>query len=102
MSMSRRPFMMGILMGPMVLWMAHGAMTSNNGLSGSALAAFIGAHVLIGLVIIGGGVFAARLSPQARDLIDRLHRPSIKHVMWMLVGAAAAATAVHLSLHGIA
>jgi hypothetical protein len=95
-----KPFIMGMLMAVMMLWMLHGQLTAN-ALSGAALATFVGVHILMLVVVIGGSLFAARLSPRLRRLIDRLHRPSLQHVGWMLVGALTAAGSVHLTIHGV-
>ena len=96
-----RPLAMGLLMGPMMLWMIHGQMTGT-AQSGWAAAAFIGAHLVIFAVIVSGAVFAARLSPRLQTILARLHRPSLKHFGAMLLGAVTSALAVHLWLHGIA
>lgn len=94
------PIGMGLIMGPMMLWMLHDQLTGQ-GTSPLAVAAFVGAHVLILLVVIGAGLFAARLSPGMREKLDRLHRPSWGHIGKMLASAAAAALIIHLVLHGV-
>ena len=94
-----KPMIMGALMGVMMLWMLHGALMGD-GVRGWALIAFVAAHVVLAAVVIAAGLFAARLSPRARMLIDRLHRPSLRHVGVMLLAAAASAGVIHLILHG--
>ncbi len=89
------PVAMGLIMGPMVLWMIHGAATGN-GLSGWALLAFVGAHLVVVGVILGAGIVAARLAPGLRH---RRHRPSLGHVGLMGASAVASASLVHL-IHG--
>ncbi|MEJ6640689.1 MAG: hypothetical protein QNL58_10210 [Octadecabacter sp.] len=96
---STKPVIMGSVMGPMMMWMLHGAMTGN-GVTGWALVAFLGAHVALIAVVMSGVVFAARLSPRAKTFIDRLHRPSLHHVAIMSVSALAISGAVHLVAHG--
>lgn len=96
-----RPLAMGLLMGPMMLWMIHGQMTGTAP-SGWAAAAFIGAHLVILAAVVSGAVFAARMSPRLQTFAARLHRPSLKHFGAMLSGAAMSALAVHFWLHGIA
>jgi hypothetical protein len=61
----------------------------------------IGVHLLLINAVIMGGLFAARLSPSLKRLIDRLHRPSFGHFFAMLVGAIGSAGIVHLALHGV-
>ncbi|MDB4213852.1 hypothetical protein N9741_03170 [Octadecabacter sp.] len=96
---STKPAIIGAVMGPMMMWMLHGAMTGN-GVTGWALAAFLGAHVALIAVVISGAVFAARLSPRAKAFIDRLHHPSLHHVAVMLASALAVSGAVPLVAHG--
>lgn len=87
-------------MGLMMLWMLHGQLTGQD-VSLVALTAFVAAHVVVLLVIIGAGVFAARLSPSIRGKLDRLHRTSWGHMGKMLASATATALAIHLFLHGV-
>ena len=96
---STKPVIMGAVLGPMVMWMLHGAMTGNS-VTGWALAAFLGAHVAMAAVVISGAVFAARFSPRAKHVIDRLHRPSLHHAAVMLASALAVSGAVHLVAYG--
>lgn len=100
MMISYRPLAMGLLMGPMMLWMIHGQMTGS-AQSGWAAAAFVGAHLLILAAIVAGAVFAARLSPRMHAVSARLHRPSLAHLGAMLSGFAISGLVVHFLLHGI-
>ena len=102
MKIAYRPLAMGALMGAMMLWMLHGVLTGESTLSGPALAIFVGMHLALAVVLIGAALFAARLSPQLRALLARLHRPSLHHLLWMLAGATGAMTLTHFTLHGIA
>lgn len=94
-----KPIIMGGLMGVMMLWMLHGALTGG-GVTGWALVAFVGAHVALVLVALAATVFAARLSPRVRDLMARVHRPSWRHVGAMSGSAAVVTAAIHVGLHG--
>lgn len=96
-----KPLVMGLLMGFMMVWMAHSALTGGGTMGATALIGFAAAHVVLIAVILGAAVFAARLSPRAKGWIDRLHRPSLHHVGHMLIGAAIAFGSVHLAIHGM-
>ena len=100
MMIAYKPLGMGLLMGPMMLWMIHGQMTGT-AQSGWAIAAFVGAHLLIIAVLVTGAVFAARLSPRMHAVLDRLHRPSLAHLAGMLMGLAISGLVVHFWLHGV-
>lgn len=93
------PFFMGALMGPMMLAMLHGQLTSD-GVGGTALLIFLAAHLVLGAIAIAGTVFALRLSPKWRARLDRLHRPSLHHLGAMAGTAAVSALGVHLIVHG--
>jgi hypothetical protein len=95
------PITMGALMGLMMLWMLHGALTGN-GTSAMALVIFIGAHLLGVALLLGAVFFAARLAPQLQVQLNRLHRLSVRHVGLMLGSASTAIAAVHLAIHGMA
>lgn len=95
-----KPIIMGALMGLMMLWMMHGALTGQSDLGLGALVVFVVAHVAIVLVLIGLAMFGARLSPKLRAWTGRLHRPSYAHLIVMLAGAVVAVGAAHLLLHG--
>ncbi|MCF2869659.1 hypothetical protein L0664_01150 [Octadecabacter sp. G9-8] len=94
-----KPVIMGGLMGLMMMWMLHGAVTGD-GMAAGALIAFVGAH--LALVVIAGAVIWAgtRFSPRVVRVLSRLHRPSRSHVMVMLASAIVVAGVVHLSAHG--
>lgn len=94
-----KPAMMGALMGLMMVWTLHGALTGG-GVSGWALAAFVTAHVAVAAVLVGAAVFASRLSPRLRAWIARLHRPSFRHAGAMLGCAACTFGTLHLFAHG--
>lgn len=94
------PVLMGSAMGLMMLWMLHGALTGEGAMGAGALVVFVGAHVVIAAVAILAVVFAARLSERANGWLNRLHRPSLRHVGLMLGSAALSAGAVHLIAHG--
>ncbi len=93
------PIAMGLVMGPMMLWMLHGMLTGD-GPAGLALLAFVGAHIVVASVVLITGLFAASLSPSLRARLDRLHRPSLRHVGLMLGAALTMALIVHLVVHG--
>ena len=97
---TKKPILIGLIMGPVMLWMLHRMLTGDTGgYTGAALLAFAGLHVLLGAVVFVGAIFAARLSPGARDWMDRLHRPKPAHFALMLLSAGFSAGVVHLSLH---
>ena len=97
MSIEKRPLAMGMLMAPMMLWMLQGWLTDTGGAPASAALIFVLAHVALVLVALVGGLVALRLSPRARALLNRLHRPSASHVLSMIAGVAGV---VHLVAHG--
>ena len=84
------PWIMGALMGPMLLMMAHGPLVT--GTTPVALISFVLAH----LAVIAGLVFALSRWPALRR---RLHRPSFGHLSRMVFAALTSATVVHL-IHG--
>lgn len=91
---------MGAAMGLMMLWMLHGAMTSQSETSALALILFVGAHVAVVAILLIGGLFAARSTGPMQRLLKRLHRPSLSHISAMLTGMIIAAGCAHLTLHG--
>ncbi len=101
MNIAYRPFSMGILMGLMMLWILHRQLTGGSDVTAAAAIAFIGAHVVFALVLIGGGVFATRLSPRTSAWISRLHRPSARQIVWILCGAILAVSLIHVTAHGL-
>lgn len=96
----KKPVIMGGLMGLMMLWMLHGAVTGG-GVTGWALVAFVGVHVALVLIAGLAAVFAARLSPKVQELLARVHRPSVRHIGAMLGTAVVVIATVHVSAHGI-
>jgi hypothetical protein len=94
------PLTMGFGMGLMMLWMVHRQLTSADALGLSALATFIGAHVLVALVVLALPVWVATRIPRLHALLSRVHIPNLKHIVLMLAGAVSAALFTHLWLHG--
>lgn len=94
------PLIMGLLMGPMMLWMLHGVLTGG-GVSTVAALVFVGMHVVAVLVALGTAFWAARLSPRMRAWLTRVHRPSARHAAVMLGSAAVAALLTHSIVHGL-
>ena len=92
---------MGALMGVMMLWMLHGAISGGNTVGAMALIGFIGAHVALLLIALGAGVFAARMSPRLQGWIDQMHKPSLPHVGAMFGTAVVFIGVVHLAGHGL-
>jgi hypothetical protein len=95
-----KPVIMGGLMG-LMMWMLHGAMSGGDTLGAMALIGFAAAHVVLLLIGIGAALFAASLSPRVRDWINRLHKPSLHHVVAMFGSAIAVFGIGHLSAHGL-
>lgn len=95
------PIILGALMGLMMMWMLHVALTGESGVTGWALIAFGAAHVAIAFIIIFAVIIAARISPRSHAWINRLHRPSLRHVSAMLGSAVFVAGALHLGVHGM-
>ncbi|MDX8350804.1 hypothetical protein [Cognatiyoonia sp. IB215182] len=96
-----KPLVMGVLMGLMMLWMVHGQINGETSLSGIAVITFVGVHILFAAAIIGAGLFVTRLSPAARQWLHNLHRPSLRHLGIMLLGAPLSACSVHIWIHGL-
>lgn len=94
-----KPVIMGSLMGLMMMWMLHGALTGGT-MAAGALLAFVAAHVLIAGVLAGVVWLGVRLSPRMQKFAARLHRPSLHHIGAMFGSAAVVAGAVHLVAHG--
>lgn len=95
-----KPLIMGGLMGLMMMWMLHGALTGEGTMGGGALVVFIAAHIVLGALILLAAVFASRLSPRTKALAERLHRPSLRHIAAMLASALFTGAIVHLLAHG--
>lgn len=96
----RKPALMGSLMGLMMLAMVHLMMTSESNLAGTALVAFVGAHLALVLGLVAISWWAIRFSPALRARISKLHRPDTAHITVMLIAALLAAGLSHLALHG--
>ncbi|MEN8841140.1 MAG: hypothetical protein ABF254_05320 [Octadecabacter sp.] len=96
-----KSMIMGGLMGLMMMWMLHGALTGEGAIGAGALITFVAAHFVLAAVVLGGALFAARLSPRARVVLERLHRPSLPHVAAMLGSAVLVAVALHFGIHGL-
>lgn len=92
------PYVMGGLMGPMMLWMMHDSLMSGAALSWGVIG-FIAAHVAVFGVVVIVAVFGARLNPRLRMILSRLHRPSGAHLAQMMVAAVLSASLVHFSVH---
>ena len=93
-----RPLAMGVAMGLMMLWMVHGIVTGNSALAGPASVLFVLAHLAVPLLILGLGVFAARMSPRLYARLPRLRRPSLPHIATMFAGAAGGAALAHVAI----
>lgn len=94
-----KPAITGGLMGLMMMWMLNGALTGD-GMAAGALIAFVAAHVVIVLVVIGAVWAGTRLSPRLQRMTARLHRPSITHFAVMLMSAGVVAGTLHIVAHG--
>ena len=95
-----KPIVMGGAMGLMMLWMIHGVLTDNTNMGTMALLMFAGAHVAIALIFVIVGMWATRFAPSLRKRIERLHRPSLRHVLTMVSAALVVMAFTHLTLHG--
>lgn len=95
-----KPVLMGLAMGPMMLWMLHGQLTGSDTRGGWALLVFFAAHVAVLCAVAGAAVFAAHLSPAMRDRLARMHRPSLAHLGLMGIGVLISGAAVHVVVHG--
>ena len=94
------PLTMGFGMGLMMLWMLHNQLTSAGVLGFTALATFIGAHILLVLVAVAVPLWVATRIPRLHRLLSRAHLPNHKHMVLMVLGAVIAAGTTHLALHG--
>ena len=91
------PIGIGAMMGAAMLWMVHERLSA--GEMGGAGLAFVLTHVaIIGLALGAAGFGLGR----RHGWIARLarHRPSIRHVGLMLLGALGMALVIHLTLSG--
>lgn len=88
------PVAMGAVMGPMMLWMLHGALTGQGG--GHAAAVFAALHVVALAVLVAVGVVLGRRVPALRRVLAHHGQ---RHLGLMLGSAAVAAALVHV-IHG--
>lgn len=93
------PALMGAGMGAMMLWVIHGRMIQGDTALGPLLW-FLIAHVAIIALAAGLVWLTARRWPAVSARLSRLHRPGVKHVAAMVLGAVASAAAIHVVLHG--
>jgi hypothetical protein len=91
---------MGFGMGLMMLWMVHLQLTSADAIGLTALTTFIGAHVLVALVVLALPVLIATRIPRLHRILARVHRPNLSHLTLMLAGAVSATLFTHLWIHG--
>ena len=90
---------MGIVMGAMVLMMAHGAFSGQSSLTGMAALAFFGAHVALTGVAVVATAFGLTRFPRFAKFASKLHKPNLRHVLAMLASAIVTAAIIHL-IHG--
>ncbi len=95
-----KPLIIGAAMGLMMLAMAHPMLTGTSDKGGLALLAFVAAHLFVVLALAGLGVLATRFAPRLQRQLNRIHRPSRKHITTMLAGATLATGIAHLTIHG--
>ena len=88
-----RPYLVGLIMGPMMLWMMHDAIAA--GSAWWAAAGFVAAHLLV----LALALAILLVVPRWRARLAAVHRPSLPHMGAMLGSAGAAAGLVHL-IHG--
>jgi hypothetical protein len=96
-----KPFVMGLLMGPMMLWMLHGQVAAQSGATWATVA-FVAVHAAFVALLIIGGRFAAQMSPMAQRLLARLHRPTFAHLGMMVLGLVLSGAGIHFAAHGVA
>ncbi|MEO1640958.1 MAG: hypothetical protein AAFU41_17110 [Pseudomonadota bacterium] len=94
------PIAMGLVMGPMMLWMLHGILMGDGG-SALALTMFVAAHLGVAVVVLVAAFLAARFAPGLRDRLTVWHRPSLRHFGIMLGAAGGAALLIHFAIHGL-
>lgn len=87
------PIVMGAVMGPVMLWMAHDMLTGQAAASSGGLTLFVLAHGVGVLILVAAG---ARLGRRFAPVRRFLAHHSISHVSLMLASAAVAAGLVHL------
>ncbi len=94
-----RPMAMGAAMGAMMLWMLHGVLTGTNDLSAKAAIVFVLGHTVALSAIVLLGLWSTRFSAKWQMRLQRLHRPSLRHVGAMVAGALGTAAVIHGVLH---
>ena len=96
----KMPLVMGILMGAMILMMLHGFLGGETSVLNWGTLAFLGAHVLVALVVFAIVTFGLTRFPKIAEFATKLHRPSRRHVAIMLSSAGVTAFFIHLLVHG--
>ncbi|MFL4468660.1 hypothetical protein ACERZ8_01760 [Tateyamaria armeniaca] len=97
---SLMPFVMGAVMGLVMLWMLHMQITGEGDQSIAALVVFAAAHVGALAAILVVPLFAARRLAWVRRLAKHMHRPRLSQAVYMLAGAVFAAAITHVIIHG--
>lgn len=95
-----RPVLMGALMAPMMLWMAHAPLMAGTFDIGWAAVGFLLGHVVVFGAVALAGLWLATRAPRVDRWIKRLHRPRLSHAAGMAAGAVLSAGIIHLGLHG--
>ena len=89
------PFLAGMAMGAMALWMGHDRLMSGEGSLTAGALLFLLAHVAAVAALLA----VALVYPPLRRAV-RNHRPDLRHVAAMMAGMAIAAGGIHMFLHG--
>lgn len=97
---NRKPMIMGGAMGLMMMGMLHMWLVSDSARAGTALAAFVAAHVIALLVVVTLGWTATKFFPTFRMRLASIHKPGLSHLVYMLIGTVVAAALVHIFVHG--
>jgi len=93
-----KPYLAGGAMAIMMMWMLHDTLMSGNAAPLSLLI-FVALHIAAALAISGMALLGASRFPKAQRVIAKLHRPSIGHVLKMIVAFIAVFGLVHISVH---
>ena len=94
------PLMAGLLVGTLMVWMVHQSHLTGSRIGLASVVVFVAAHVGLAVVAVLTVFFAARLSTRWRARLDRLHRPSLRHIALMVLGMGGGAVVIHLFNHG--
>ena len=94
------PLLLGALMAPIMLWMAHDALASGTFDVGWAAVVFVAAHVAVLALIALAGLWIARRSDRGAAWLARLHRPRLAHVGAMALGVVLSGGLIHFGIHG--